>query len=142
MKNRRLTFKFTLMFAAFTFVTLVVSSFFSYITQNKIYKTQRDESIHYIADYLEKRFSADKDIFPNMLDYLVTHFKEFKVPEDFTEKDVEAGKLEFARLFAERHPGKVLGEDILFTELDDELKQIYTIAYLEFYTIMLEDAVK
>ena len=44
MKKRNLTFKFTLMFASFTLLTLIVSSILSYVNQVQIFNRQREES--------------------------------------------------------------------------------------------------
>ena len=63
MKNRSLTFKFTLMFAAFTLLTLTISSLLSYANQINLYKEQREESIRYVASYLEEVLTSDGDDF-------------------------------------------------------------------------------
>ena len=142
MKKRNLTFKFTLMFVAFTLVTLITTSFLSYLNQMQLYKSQREESIQCIANYLESRIIADNEDFLNMQKYMLANYKNILIPVDFTEKDIAANRHEFETLFTMQYPEKVLGEDIQFDELSDEIKRIYTIYNFEYYTVMFEQAVK
>ena len=122
MKKRNLTFKFTLMFAAFTFVTLVISSILSYYNQTKLYKEQREESIQYVASYLEELLIADGNEFPWYQKYFLEHYKELLIPHEFTAEDIPASKGNYESLFAQFHPGKVLGKDINFEDLAEEVK--------------------
>ena len=140
MKNRKLTFKFTLMFVGFTLVTLVVSSILSYFNQMQLYKSQREDSIQQLASYLESRIIADNEDFLNMQKYMLANYKNILIPPDFTEKDIEENRRNFETLFAEQYPGKVLGADIRFDELTDEIKLLYTIYNFEYYTMMFEQA--
>ncbi len=76
MKKRNLTFKFSLMFATFTLFTLAISSILSYINQTNLYKKQREESIQYVANYLERRIVADGLDFLDFQKYFLAHSKE------------------------------------------------------------------
>lgn len=142
MKSRKLTFKFTLMFAGFTLVTLVITSLLSYFNQSQIYKTQREESIQYVADYLEKVIVYDADNFFNMQHYFIEHYKEFKIPVDFGEEEIEKSRLLYETLKEEQFPGMVIGKDIQFEELSDQVKAAHAIYNYEYYRYMFEEAAK
>ncbi|WP_294427376.1 GGDEF domain-containing protein [uncultured Treponema sp.] len=133
MKNRSLTFKFTLMFAAFTLLTLIISSLLSYINQTKLYKTQREESIQYVASYLDDLLVTDGDEFIWYQKYFLEHYKELLVPHSFTAQDIPVSKARYETLFAKNHPGKVLGQTIAFEELAEEVKTAYAIYKHEYY---------
>lgn len=140
MKNRSLTFKFTLMFAAFTLLTLIISSLLSYINQTKLYKSQREESIQYVASYLESRIVADGDDFLHFQNYFIKHYKEFKIELNFNQESVDRDREIYENLFAKAYPSKVLGTDITFDELSDEIKKAYTLYQWEYYSLMFEEA--
>ena len=142
MKNRKLTFKFTLMFVGFTLVTLVVSSILSYLNQMQLYKNQREESIQYIADYLDKLVVSDSDNFLNMQHYFIAHYKEFKIPVDYGEEEIEKSRVRYETLKEAQFPGKVIGKDILYDELSDEVKAAHARYNYEYYRYMFEEAAK
>ena len=83
MRKRNLTFKFTLMFAAFTLVTLVVSSILSYMNQMQLYKEQREESVQFVASYIEGTLVADDDYFVWYQKYFLEKHRSLLVPYDF-----------------------------------------------------------
>jgi len=82
MKKRTLTFKISLMFAGFTLVTIAAGSILSYINQTKIYKNQREESIRYVASYLEQVITSDGNDFAWWQEYFVENYKTLLVPHD------------------------------------------------------------
>ena len=142
MKKQTLTFKFTLMFAAFTLLTLLISSFLSYMNQMKLYKTQREESIQYVADYLEQIVKLDGDDFLNFQNFFIANYKDFKIPKDFDENDVLLNRQIYESMFAKNYPGKTLGKDIEFDELSYDLKKAFALYRYEYYRIKFEQAAK
>ena len=142
MRKRNLTFKFTLMFAGFTLITLAVTSLLSYFNQMQIYKNQREESIQYVADYLEKVVVSDTDNFLDMQNYFLAHYKEFKIPVDYGEDEIEESRVRYETLRQNQYPGLVIGKDILFDELSDEVKAAHAIYNYEYYRYMFEEAAK
>lgn len=142
MKKRKLTFKFTLMFTAFTLLTLVISSILSFLNQTNLYKNQREESIQYIANYLESRVVADGIDFLNFQKYFVPRSGEFRIKPDFDQESVERDRALYETLFAQAYPGKALDYDINFDDLPEEIKKIYTIYSYKYYTLMFEEAAK
>ena len=142
MKKRNLTFKFSLMFVAFTLVTLVITSILSYINQTNLYKKQREESIQYVANYLERRIVADGLDFLDFQKYFLAHSKELLIDPNFSQKNVDEDREIYEKLFAQAYPGAALDFEINFDELPDEVKLAYTKYSFEYYMLMFEDAVK
>lgn len=142
MKKRNLTFKFTLMFAAFTFVTLVISSILSYINQKNLYKNQREDSIQYVASYLEDLLITDGAEFSIYQEYFLEHYKDMLIPHDFSTENIIKAREEYEILFAQRHPGKTLGKNISFYELSEDVKLAYAIYNHEYYLDKFEKAKK
>lgn len=142
MKKRNLTFKFTLMFASFTLLTLIVSSILSYVNQVQIFNRQREESIQYVTDYLEKLIKLDGDDFLHFQNHFLANYKEYKIPLYFTEYDMNLNREKFESLFAQTYPGKSLGKDIQFDELSKEVKDAYAIYKYEYYRLRFEESAK
>lgn len=142
MKKRKLSFKFTLMFASFTLLTLIVSSILSYINQIHLYKTQREKSIRYVASYLEQVLTSDGYDFAWWQEYFLQKYKELNIPHNFGEKEILESRHKFENLFAKKYPGQILGIDISFKDLSDEVKAAYTIFKHEYYLNMFEEARK
>ena len=140
MKNRRLTFKFTMMFLAFTLLTLAISSILSYQNQLALYKKQREESIRYVASYLEEVITSDGEDFAWWQDYFVKNYKNLNVPHGFGPKEIQEARHEYENLFTKNYPGKILGVDISFSELSEEVKSAYTIYRHEYYLDKFEQA--
>ena len=142
MKNRRLTFKFTMMFVIFTISSLIITAQLSYYNQTNLYQHQREESIQYIADYLDKLVVSDSDNFLNMQHYFIAHYKEFKIPMDYGEEEIEKSRVQYETLKAAQFPGKVIGKDIQFDDLSDEVKAAHALYNYEYYRYMFEEAAK
>ena len=142
MKKRNLTFKFSLMFAAFTLLTLIICSLLSYLRQNRLYKSQREESIQYVANYLHSRILADGLDFLDFQKYFLLHSDELKIDPKFTQKNVDEDREIYEKLFAKAYPGKTLDFDIKFDDLPEEIKAAYAKYNYEYYALMFQEAVK
>lgn len=140
MKKRSLTFKFSLMFVGFTFVTLVFGSILSYLNQTNLYKQQREESIRYVASYLEEVITSDGSDFLWWQKYFVEHYKELLVPHDFGPKEIQEARHKYENLFLKKYPGMILGVDISFDELSEDVKTAYTVYKHEYYLDKFEQA--
>ena len=140
MKKHRLTFKFTVMFAGFTFLTLSISSILSYFNQKKIYKQQREESIQFVASHLEELLMADDIYFVWYQQYFLQKGSELLIPKDFDSDSVQVARRDYEDLFSKEFPGLVLGTDVTFDELSDATKVLYEIYSHEYYQIAFEKA--
>lgn len=139
-KTKSLSFKFSVMFAGITLVTLLLTFALSYINQSQIYSKQREESIQHIADYLEKLIKLDDDDFLTFQDYFIEHYKEYKIPVDFDLEETNRSRERYESLLAQYYPGMVLGMDITFEELEKEVKDAYAIWNYEYYRLTFEEA--
>ncbi|WP_027729198.1 GGDEF domain-containing protein [Treponema sp. C6A8] len=137
-----LLFRFAIIFFVFTVITLFMSGVCMYFSQMASYKSEREASIREVADYLEMVLSVDGDDFVNYQN----HFKEccltLLVPHDFDKDDIEDSRNKYEKLFAAKYPGKVLGTDISFDELSEDLKDLYTIYKHQYYLYQFEQARK
>ncbi len=140
MNKQNLTSKFTVMFALFTIVTLIFISISSYINQTKLYNDQLEENAKSISTYLENILSSDGLDFVYYQEYFLSHTDTLKVPLTFSEYEAEESRKNFCKLFATRYPGKVLGKDIAFFELDEDIKEAFTIYKHEYYLLRFEKA--
>ncbi len=140
MKKSTLSFKFSLMFAAFTLITLAISSILSYMNQMRLYKSQREESIQFVASYLEELLVADDIYFVWYQDYFLKKAETLLVPHDFDSMAVQDARHEYEEALAKDFPGKVLGTDIEFEELSEKTKDAYEIYSHEYYLAAFEKA--
>ena len=140
MRKRNLTFKFTLMFAAFTLVTLVVSSILSYMNQMQLYKEQREESVQFVASYIEGTLVADDDYFVWYQKYFLEKHRSLLVPYDFDDAMIQDARHDYEEVLSREFPGKVLGTDMDFEDLSENAKNAYEIYSHEFYLAIFEKA--
>ncbi|MBQ6779680.1 MAG: hypothetical protein IJP62_00440 [Treponema sp.] len=97
MKTRRLTFKFTLFFTMCMLVILVITSLLSYFNQMQLYKQQREESIQYVANYLDTLVVTDGEDFLNMQRYFIAHYEDFRLPVHFDNDDIQKSRERYKR---------------------------------------------
>ena len=122
MRRRNLTFKFTLMFAMSTLLTLVISSILSYINQTTLYKQQREESVQFVASHLEELLMADDIYFVWYQQYFLEKGGDFLIPYDFDDASIQESRHKYEDIFAKDFPGLVLAEDIMFDDLSEDEK--------------------
>ncbi|MCR5081698.1 MAG: GGDEF domain-containing protein [Treponema sp.] len=140
MKQKDLTFKFTLMFAAFIILSLSITAVFSMINQTKIYKEQREESALFVASYLEELLVADDIYFTWYQNYYLEKCDEFRIPFEFDTESVQDARHDYEASISQEYPGLVLGEDIDFKDLSPRTKMYYEIYSHEYYQSAFEKA--
>lgn len=140
MKTQTLTFKFTLLFASFMIVTLIISTTLSYLNQMYIYKNQREKLNQYVGSYLEELIQEDSENFLCYHDYFMSNYKNLLIPHDFDSKDVIKSKNLFETEFAKQFPGKTFSKDIKFDQLSAHLKELFTIYNHEKFLLQFEKA--
>lgn len=140
MKKRTLTFKFTLIFAAYTFTTLIITAIVSLITQDKVYKSQREESIQFVASYLEELLVADDIYFIWYQNYFLEKADSLLVPADFDYEATQNARHDYEEALSTEYPGLVLGTDIDFSDLSEKTKNAYEIYSHEYYLAAFEKA--
>ena len=139
MKNKNLTFKFTLMFVAFTLTTLVFSSVLSYINQTRLYKRQFEETLQHVATYLEGELLSDGETFLALQEYFMSEREKMYIRHDF-DGDWKPARDYFEKRFAERYPGKSFAKDVPFKALDEDLKADCAVYLWEYYIHRFQNA--
>lgn len=141
-KSKGLSFKFSLMYTGIAILILIITFELSFFTQSRLYSKQREESIQYVADYLEKLIKLDDEDFLFFQDYFIEHHKEYKIPVHFDFDECNLSREKYETLFAQQYPGMVLGKDITFAELSKDVKDAYAIWNYEYYRLTFEEAAK
>ena len=139
-KSESLLFKFAVIFFVFTILTLFMAGFVTYKSQSAAYKLEREESIQQVASYLEEVLTADGNDFAYYQKYFLAHKDTLKVPHGFTAYDVQIAREKYEELFSQQYPGKIIGRNISFDELSDEVKEAYTVYKHEYYLNHFEQA--
>ena len=93
-----------------------------------------------VAAYLELVLTIDGDDFIYWHDYFVPNCANLNIPHDFSEEDVLNARNDFDELFEQKYPGKILGKDITFEELSEDVKIAYTVYNHEYYLLLFEQA--
>ena len=141
MKNKQtLTSKITLMFAAFTVITLFITAIFSLINQDRVYKQQREENLQFVASYLEELLVADDVYFIWYQNYFLKNADNILVPYDFNSDSLQIARHDYEEKLSAEFPGLVLGTDIGFDDLSKETKIAYEIYSHEYYLAAFENA--
>ena len=140
MKKKNLTFKFTLMFASFIILTLIISAIFSLLNQQKVYKQQREENVQFVASYLEELIMADDIYFVWYQNYFLEKADSLLVPYDFDTISMQDARHDYEEALSHEHPGLVLGTDIDFDDLSEETKNAYEVYSHEYYLSAFEKA--
>ena len=139
-KKRSLTVKFTIIFSLYTFLTLFITAIFSLINQNSVYKQQREESVQFVASYLEELLVADDVYFIWYQNYFLENSDKILVPFDFDSDTLQDARHVYEETLSEEYPGLVLGTDIDFDDLSEKVKLAYEVYSHEFYLSAFEKA--
>lgn len=138
-KRKSLIRIFALMFAVFGLITVVMNAAYTYMVQTNVYHQECADKLMAIDDYLEVLIERDGNDFLLLKDYFEKHHDEMLIPMDFA-GDYSLKKEEFDRLFSERYPGKTLGADIDFDELDADAQRLYAEYNYEYWLMAFEEA--
>ncbi len=141
MEKRRdsLLFKFSLIFFVFTVGTLSVNGIRTYKNQTTSYQKDCERNITNICDYLETLIMADAKNFVQFQKWWTNHLDDVLIPLDFS-GDWTVARQEFGDIFAEFYPGKSLGRDISFEELDFEVQKAWATWQFEYWLHTFEEA--
>lgn len=140
MKKDTLAVKFTQLFASFTVITLAVTFVISFISQIQFYRSQREESVQFVASYLESTLVADDMYFVWYQKYFLEKGGSILVPHDFDDLTMQDARHEYEDCLSKEFPGRVLGVDLDFEELSENGKSTYEVYSHEFYQAAFEKA--
>lgn len=135
---KSLSFKFTVIFAIFTVITLFMSGAVTYNSQIAIYREQCQANIRNISEYLCALMEDEGEETVAYQKYYMEHYKEMDIPCDVTE--YKSYKKKFDELFRQKHPGKVLGKDVQVDKLEPELQKAYCIYKHIYWILTYEEA--
>ena len=113
-----LVFKFSVVLAVFSTAILFLNAGATYYNQTRIYKSQCENQIWSVAEYLEELMMAQGDDFLRYQDCFLRYYKDARIPYTFTE--FNSAKKHFERLAAQEFPGQTFGIDYEFSELSEE----------------------
>ena len=139
-KSQSLLFKFALLFFLFTVFTLFMCGYATFKTQSTAYKREREEAAKQVASYLESIITADGNDFVYWQRHFCANCHDLLVPYSFTAYDINISRKTYEDLFFKHHPGKILDVNISFEQLDDEVKDAYTVYKHEYYLNHFEQA--
>ncbi len=138
-KTDSLLFKFAIVFAVFTVVTLLCTGVATYTYQENIFQQQVSDNVNGLEGYLQSLMQVEDKCFAGYQAYITTHYDEVLVPLDFDGNYLPA-KDKFVDLMDERYPGKTPGVDISFAEMDEDVQNAFAVYLQEYWIFTFESA--
>lgn len=132
-KTKSISFKLTVLFLVILLVVLACSEILTYLNQMSIYRRQCETDVRQVGEHLESLISADGADFAQYQDYYLAHYDEVDIPADADE--FVTYRTAYEELLNAHYPGKTVGVDIPFEELNDDVKHAYLV-YRHLYWIM------
>ncbi|MBQ7265997.1 MAG: GGDEF domain-containing protein [Firmicutes bacterium] len=136
-KKRGMLFKFSIVFAVFTVVTLVCNGLWTYIDQKGIYEEKYRDNARHLSGLLESLVLSDPADFKTYQDYIIAHGDEIDIPIDFN--NYLKAKNDFYKAFAEEYPTESYSGE-KFDSMTEELKKLYIIYRHEYFLLTFEKA--
>ncbi len=140
-KTDSLIFKFAVIFLLFVIVTLTLSGVNAYFNQRAIYKTQCEEHLVHIAQHMEHLLKTEGKVFDDAMHYFVQHKDDILVPIDY-DGNWQPFWHDFITGFRTKYPGKTLGIDMNFTDMDADLQRTCAIYMHRKWLAIFEEATK
>lgn len=139
-KARTISFKLGVVFTGFMLVILILCGLLTYVSQISIYEAQCETNIRSVGEYLTSLMAADGDDFVAYQNYYLEHFADVNIPVDADE--YLTAETEFEDLLAKRYPGKTLGVDLEFEDLDEDVKNAHLVYTQLYWLLTFEEARK
>ena len=139
-RTQKLGFKIGAIFAVFLVVILILCGITTYFGQMSIYQAQCERDIRSIGEYLASLMTAEGQDFITYQNYYLGHYAEVNIPIDADE--YLTAQEAYNDLFAKTYPGKTLGVDIEFDELNDDVKHAYLVYTQLYWLLTFEQARK
>ena len=135
-----IVYKFSVMIVVFSVLILILCGIIAYLQQMRTYRNQCRQTSRDLGEYLEAMILDEGDFFLTYRDHISEYYGKELVPYDF--KEFNTARKDFEAIFTEHYPGKVLGEDITYEDMDEEVQKAYLIYQQEYWTITFESARK
>lgn len=130
--------KIIAVFLAFTIVTLSLTGILIYSIQMSSYKRQCEINVRNVGEYLAGLMVRDGDRFIEYQNFYLAHYDEFNLPID--EDASLPYQISAERMIIDSYPGKVLGRDIDFADVETELQLEYYRYYHMYWLLAFEEA--
>ena len=117
MKTQSLLFKFGVVFALFTLITIVVSSISTYINQNQVYLEECESRVQKLSTHLEAEIQRDREEYAAYQKIMLQYYDEINIPMDFD--NYIPAKNAFYDRFGQEYPEQVPGIDVPYDKMSD-----------------------
>lgn len=132
MKKKSLIRLFALVFILLAVGTIIVNATMTYAAQTNSYHEECVADLRRLSTHLVKRIQYEGEEFTHLKAYFKEHPEEVQVPVNFKE-ELPAAEAAFNRYIAEKYPGKVYGDTLLFDDLDEEGQKLYVNYSFEYW---------
>lgn len=139
-RTKTISYRMTIMFTIFFLVVLTSIGISTYVNQNRIVEEQTLDNMKDVCEYLENLMQLEGEDFIAYQEIFFERFTDISLPMDFT--SYRPYEKDFIKLFGERYPGKTLGKDVSFADLDDDVKDAYLLYKQAYWIQAFEEAVE
>ncbi len=138
-KTDSLLFRFSVIFALFALMTLLMCGISIYYTHMNAYEHQCEENVKHVENYLEDLMKAEGQDFINFQDFFIANHERIYVPIDF-DGNWQPARRKYEQMLQNEYPDKILGYDVQFDELSDEVKLAFATYKFEYWLSVFDDA--
>ena len=138
-KTDSLLFKLSILFVFFTILIMGITGFLTYREQTRNYENECQERIQNVGRYLSSLMEADGEEFIAFQNYLIRHRDDLSLPVDFS-IDYREAKNQMITMLAEHYPGRTVGVDFSYEELEPETARSFALYNYIYWTGIFEKA--
>ncbi len=140
-KTDSLLFTFAAVFTVFTLLILLLSGVIAYVSQRAIVKAQCERNLVSTANHLARLVESEGRVFADCHRYLIAHKDAIRVPVDY-DGDWKPAWRDFERLFNAKYPGRNLGTDIAFPQMDNDAQMACAVSMYRKWLAVFEGAAR
>ncbi|MDT3845206.1 MAG: diguanylate cyclase [Bacillota bacterium] len=138
-KTDSLLFKLSILFVFFTILIMGITGILTYREQTRSYENECQERIQNVGRYLSSLMEADGEEFIAFQNYLIHHRDELSLPVSFS-TDYREAKNRMISMLAEHYPGRTVGIDFSYEDLDAETARSFALYNYIYWTGVFEKA--
>ena len=136
--KHKLIGQYAYLISVFAITTIVVAAIVTYFAQMNQYRDVCRNRIMEVGDYLTGLILEDPEDFVSYKEYYEEHYKDIRIPCDFTESNT--AKDAFYSAFNKEYPGKTFRADVKPEEMSEELQNLYYTYRQEYWLLTFEQA--
>ena len=118
-------------------IVIGLGGYLTYREQDRIYRDQCEEKIQNVSHVLALLINADGEEFLAFRDYLIKHRGDIILSVDLPEDYLEAQQKK-DHLLSTKYPGKTLGKDLDYDDLDEETYEAVTVYNYIYWTAIFK----